>query len=185
MRRMITLAVLAAFAGTQAFAAGPKLTAENTKIEFTGTKKDGSHNGGFKQLSGSVEMPGDDLTQAVIKVEIVTDSIYTDNNMLTRHLKSPDFFDVRTHPKATFTATAIRAVRSDQAVTHLMTGNLSLHGVTKPTTIQMKRGGPITMQGKQRIGFEGTIEIHLKDFNVGKPDQDLPVRVMLSLEATK
>src|SRR5437588_458322 len=80
MRRLMTLAVLAAFAGTQAFAAGPKLTAENTKIEFTGTKKDGSHTGGCKQVTGTVELPGDDLSQAVIRGEIVTDSTYTEPN---------------------------------------------------------------------------------------------------------
>jgi polyisoprenoid-binding protein YceI len=177
MRRLMTLAVLAAFATTTAFAAGPKLTAENTKIEFTGTKKDGAHNGGFKQVSGSVEMPGDDVTQAVIRVEIVTDSIYTDNNMLTRHLKSPDFFDVRNYPKATFVTTKI-APAAGKVDDFSVTGDLTLHGVTKSITFPAK----VALTGKQ-LTLESSFTIKRKDFGMtygeGQVNNDVALRVSI------
>ena len=93
-------------------------------IEFTGTKKDGSHNGGFKKFTGAIDSPGGDFAKANVTVEIKTDSLFSDNEKLTNHLKSPDFFDVRAYPTAKFTSTGIRATRGDSAVTHLLTGDL-------------------------------------------------------------
>src|SRR5262249_58222665 len=76
---------------------------------------------------------GDDPTTARVAVEIVTDSIYSDEQRLTGHLKTPDFFEVKTYPKATFVTTAIKAGGSGGA-THTVTGDLTLHGVTKSIT---------------------------------------------------
>ena len=71
------------------------------------------------------------------KVLIDTTSIWADNNRLTGHLKSPDFFDVAQFPTATFETLSI----TPQATNSLVTGNLTLHGVTKqisfPASIQI------------------------------------------------
>lgn len=175
MRRLMTLAVLAAFAAGPALAAGPKLTAENTKIEFTGTKKDGSHTGGFKQVSGTVELPGDDLTRAVLRVEIATDSIYTDTNKLTQHLKSPDFFDVRNYPKATFVTTKI-VPAAGKVDDFTVTGDLTLHGVTKSISFPAK----VALTGKQ-LTLDSAFTIERKNFNMtygeGMVNNDVSLRV--------
>src|SRR5262245_59978769 len=82
---------------------------ENSKIEFVGSKPEGKHNGGFQAFLGGIELPGDDVTAAKIAVEIDANSLYSDNPKLTAHLKSPDFFDVKAHPKASFVSTAVKA----------------------------------------------------------------------------
>jgi len=113
------------------------LTPENAKIEFIGSKKDGQHVGGFKQFSGKFSLTGEDATTLSISVDIDTDSIFTDTEKLTGHLKSPDFFEVKTYPKAAFTSTGIKANKEGDA-THTVTGDLTLHGVTKSISIPAK-----------------------------------------------
>src|SRR5262245_65574431 len=80
------------------------LTGDNTKIEFTGTKPGGKHDGGFKTLTGTATVADGDFTKLKIETEIDCDSIYSDDpsGKLTGHLKTVDFFDVKNHPKATF-----------------------------------------------------------------------------------
>ena len=72
-----------------------------------------------------------DLAGGQIEVEIDVNSIFTDDEGLTKHLKSPDFFEVLTYPTAKFTAKSITAVTEGEA-THRVEGELTLHGVTKP-----------------------------------------------------
>jgi polyisoprenoid-binding protein YceI len=110
-----------------------KLTPENTKIAWIGSKNDGKHDGGFKQFAGTLELKGDDPTTARVAVEIETESLYSDTPRLTGHLKNPDFFEVSKYPKATFVSTAIKPGGTGGA-THTVTGDLTLHGVTKPLT---------------------------------------------------
>ncbi len=139
-------------------AAGPgAITPENTRIEFTGTKQGGKHEGGFKKFSGSVKPSDADITKSTIHVEIDTTSIYTDDdgrmNKLTPHLKSPDFFDVAKYPTATFVSKEIKADKKDDT-THVITGDLTLHGTTKPVSIPVKvttADDTLTIDGKVTI----------------------------------
>ena len=70
-------------------------------------------------------------------------STWSDNEGLTGHLKSPDFFDVAKHPKATFVSTEITP-GGEKGASHTVTGNFTLHGVTKsisfPATITVSDG---------------------------------------------
>lgn len=128
---MRVLAMLAAFTvGGVALAADGTfpLTGDNTKVEFTGTKKEGKHDGGFKKLSGTATVTGSDPTTAKIEVTIDTASLYSDNPKLTDHLKAPDFFDVKTHPTAKFVSTKVEK-SGDKYVVH---GDLTMCGKTKP-----------------------------------------------------
>src|SRR5687768_1985664 len=84
-----------------------KLTGENTKVEFTGKKPDGKHVGGFKKLDGTVTADAADLTKTKIDLTIDMDSMYTDADGLTKHLKNPDFFDVKTVPTSKFVSTKV------------------------------------------------------------------------------
>ncbi len=99
-----------------------------TEIEWVGSKVTGSHDGGFKEVTGQIVMPqGADVTDAKINVAIDLTSIWSDNEKLTEHLKSADFFEVESFPKATFTSTSIE----ESADGYKVRGNLDLHGIKK------------------------------------------------------
>lgn len=153
-----------------------------SKIEFVGAKKDGSHNGGFKKFAGTIEIPGDDFKKAKLTVEIQTESLYSDNDKLTTHLKSPDFFDVRTFPTAKFVSTQIRATDGDGPISHLVHGELTMHGVTKSVML------PLTVT-KTETGWNltGTVELKRKDFGMtfGEGQVNNEVKVTLTIQAKK
>jgi polyisoprenoid-binding protein YceI len=122
-------------ATTAKAAAGAKayvITPDSSKIEFTGSKVTGKHDGGFKQFQGEVHASGDAVSHA--KVTIDTTSLWSDNDRLTGHLKSPDFFDVQKFPTAEFETTAISGSGDNATVK----GKLTLHGVTKEITFPAK-----------------------------------------------
>ncbi len=118
-------------------AAPGAITPANTKIEWTGTKKTGKHDGGFSAFSGTITDPGGDFTASAISLDIDTTSIHSDNPKLTTHLKSRDFFEVQKYPKATFVSRSIKESKADGA-THSITGDLTIHGTTKSIAFPAK-----------------------------------------------
>ena len=128
---------------TKPAAGGEKylITPENSKIEFTGSKVTGSHNGSFQKFSGEVDYAGQP-EKSVVKVTIEMNSVATEEADLTKHLQTPDFFDVQKFPQATFVSTEIKP-GGEKGASHTVTGNLTLHGVTKaitfPATITASR----------------------------------------------
>ena len=104
--------------------------AADTAVDFVGSKVTGSHEGGFKAVSGSVVVPGGNIEQAQIDVLIDMNSVWTDSERLTGHLKTGDFFEVEKFPEASFKSTSIAAAGEGYEVK----GNLTLHGVTKGIT---------------------------------------------------
>lgn len=169
--RMLLAAAAAVILSVPAVAADTvKLTGENTKITWVGTKPGGKHNGGFKTVSGTATLLGGDL--AKVEVEIETESLYADDPKLTAHLKSPDFFGVKNNPKATFTSTKIE--KADKGVT--ITGDLTLNGKTKSVSF------PATVShagGTLKINSE--LSIDKRDFGMtyggGKIDDQVAIKV--------
>ena len=151
MRRM-TLASLALLLSGAPAAAETKfqLTGENTTIEFTGHKADGKHDGGFKELKGTLVVEGTDLTTAAFDLVIDTNSLHSDNPKLTAHLKSPDFFGVRKNPTARFVSRKVEKTEDGYRVT----GDLTLCGTTKSISFPAKMsltGGTFTLSSAFRI----------------------------------
>jgi polyisoprenoid-binding protein YceI len=182
LKRMMAFAVamLGLTAGMSS-AEALKFSGDGSKIEFTGAKKAGKHDGGFKTFTGTIDQSGTDFTKATVTLEIDMNSVFTDNPQVTNHLKTPDFFDVRTHPKATFTSTSIKPTTAGGA-THEITGNLTLHGVTKPVTVPVK---VTTAAGGTTL--EGTFTIKRHDFKIdygrGQVFDDVAMR--LTIKAAK
>jgi polyisoprenoid-binding protein YceI len=143
MRHVLALTLTAMLGGAAIAADEFTLTGENTKIEFIGSKPEGKHNGGFKTLEGTASAER-------IEVTIDTASIYSDDRKLTAHLKSPDFFDVKTNPKAKFVTTQI-AKGSDG---YTVTGDLTLNGKTKAISFPAK----ISTEGGYKLNAEFTID---------------------------
>ena len=174
MRALLTVTVLGLFAvagQTAEFA----LNGDNTKITFVGTKPDGKHDGGFKKLTGTANIDGKDATSLKISVDIDVTSIYTDTEKLTNHLKSPDFFGVKSNPKAKFVTTKVEKKGDGYTVT----GKLTMVGKTKdvsfPAKIEAGDGG---------LSLTSDFTINRHDWGIsygkGKIDDDVSLRVRVT-----
>lgn len=119
------------------------LSPDHTTIAWVGSKVTGSHDGGFRQFSGTIDFDPAAPERSTINVTIQTDSLFSDNDDLTAHLKSGDFFGVEEFPEARFESTAIR-VGGDGNATHTLTGRLTMHGRTQtisfPATVTVEPG---------------------------------------------
>lgn len=112
-----------------------KLNKEKSKIEFVGKKTDGSHKGGFKEFSTETKADMDSPDKSSIKIEIDAESLWSDDEKLTAHLKNPDFFNVRKYPKITFESTKI-SVDGDESAT--IVGKLTLLDQTSEIKVPCK-----------------------------------------------
>jgi len=101
------------------------ITPKESRIDFIGSKVTGSHAGGFTNFTGQLRVDGGKLAGAGNRLVIDMDSTWSDNAKLTAHLKSPDFFNAPQHPKAEFVTTTIE----EKGTNHIVTGNLTLHGI--------------------------------------------------------
>lgn len=101
----------------------------------------GSKEGGFSKLTGTLTLPGDDLTQLSVNVTVDTKSLYTEADALTGVLSGKEFLSIEEFPTATFESSKIEKTDSGYQVT----GNLTLRGVTKgvqfPATIEQTPQG--------------------------------------------
>jgi polyisoprenoid-binding protein YceI len=122
------------------------ITPQNTKLQFVcahvGPRPD-PRKGGFAKFMGKAEVDVATKTLKSLDVDIDTTSLFTEvGDMLTNHLKSPDFFEVRRYPTAHFESTKIAANSSG---TTQITGKLTLHGITReitfPATVEIDGSG--------------------------------------------
>ena len=117
-------------------------------------------------------------------VTIPVDSIDTGVAKLDAHLKSPDFFDAAKFPMATFKST-----RVERAGEHglKVTGDLTLHGVTKPVVLDVvvNKIGPHPMAGRAAAGFDATATIKRSDFGISNyvPNVSDEIELSVSTEA--
>jgi polyisoprenoid-binding protein YceI len=152
------------------------ITAENSKVEFIGSKVTGSHNGSFQKFSGEIDYAGAP-EKSRVSVTMDANSLTTDDANLTKHLKTADFFDVAKFPNATFVSTEIKP--GGQNASHTVTGNLTLHGVTKAVTF------PATINVTADVAsVDANFSINRKDFGIvyaGAPDNLIRDDVVLKL----
>lgn len=150
--RVVTALALAWLTAGVAEAAEVKfpLSGDNTKVTFTGTKPDGKHDGGFKALRGTAAVDPADPTTLKLAIEIDMNSLYSDNPKLTGHLKTNDFFGVRSNPKSKFVSTKVEKDGDGYKVI----GNLTLVGKTKEVTFPAKitaSAGKLTLTSRFKI----------------------------------
>lgn len=121
--------------------------------------------GGFSGIKGTVEYDPADAGQTSVDVTIDPGTIRTLDEQRDAHLKSPDFLHVEQHPTITFKSTKV-APAGDGELS--VTGDLTIHGVTKPVVLKVE--GP-TSEGKDpwgniRMGASGTTKIKRSDFGL-------------------
>jgi len=118
--------------------------------------------GEFKNFRA--EINGEDLESSTVKAAIDSASIFTNNEDRDNHLKSADFFDVENHKEITFVSTVFKKEKKDN---YLLTGKLSIKGVSKEVTLQVEFGG-INKDpwGNEKAGFSITGKINRKDWGL-------------------
>ena len=109
--------------------------------------------GQFQKTSGTITTNGSDPASAKIDATIDASSIDTRVEKRDTHLKSPDFLDVAKYPTITFKSTKVEA---DGPNKWKVTGDLTLHGVTKPVVLDVETSGtPINDDGQHARGRVG------------------------------
>jgi polyisoprenoid-binding protein YceI len=163
---------------TSAASAGADYVIRNeSSIGFVASKVTRSHNGGFKNFAGTLKV-ADGKIVGTPEIKINMKSTWADDDRLTRHLMSQDFFNVDQIPTATFTATSITPTGGSYQVT----GNLNLHGVAKsisfPATISIAAGA---------VKIKAEFAINRRDFNInypGLPNDLIRDNVVIKLDVT-
>ncbi len=119
--------------------------------------------GRFNDFGGSFSYDEANPDFSKVKVKIKTASLDSNHAERDKHLRGKDFFDVKKYPEARFISTSYKENDDNTAV---LIGDLTLHGVTRPVTIDVKHvgHGPDPWGGYRR-GFEGTTRLSLTDFN--------------------
>ncbi len=174
--RMLFAALAAVVLAAPTFAESMTLTGENTKVTFVGTKPDGKHEGGFKTVTGTASMTGTDIATLKIEVEFDMDSIFSDNDKLTQHLKAPDFFAVKDYPKAKFVTSSV--AKADDGYT--VTGNLTIKGKTESVSFVAK----ITAEaGKLKLTSDAKIDRTKFNMEYGKGKIDDVVALKIAVDA--
>ncbi|MBV8630513.1 MAG: polyisoprenoid-binding protein [Silvibacterium sp.] len=140
--------------------------------------------GHFGNIGGTVTMNDSDITKSTVNITVDVSSVDTGVSARDGDLKGANWFDAGQFPTATFTSTSIS--KNGNGLT--INGNLTLHGVTKPVTLQVDAPkGPVPgMDKKQHMGFSGTTTIKRTDFGIGKAPaaivgEDVPLTLDLDL----
>ncbi len=124
-------------------------------------------NGSFKNFDVTVNASKPDFSDAVFELTADVASINTDVEMRDNHLKSPDFFDAEKYPKLSFKSTSIKPAGKNK---YKLSGDLTLHGVTKPVTMDLWYRGTIEnpMSKAPTSGFQVAGTIKRSDFALGE-----------------
>jgi polyisoprenoid-binding protein YceI len=152
-----------------------------SKVSWIAAKITRTHNGGFGKFDGTVRV--NDGKIAGVKVNVDAGSIYTDDEQLVKHLKSDDFFAVDKFPEATFEANQFMKIDTMKGATHMVTGNLTMHGVTHSVTF------PAAINvSNDAVTARADFKINRKDWGIvypGKPDDIIAddVRIIFDIAA--
>jgi len=119
--------------------------------------------GQFKDYDGTFSFEEKKPASSKIAVTIQAASISTDNDMRDNHLKTAEFFDVEKFPVLTFLSKKVSPAGENK---YKVEGNLTLHGVSKPVTLDVEYMGSDTMMGAKIVGFSATTRIDRRDFGL-------------------
>jgi polyisoprenoid-binding protein YceI len=120
--------------------------------------------GKFTDFVGNLVLDGTNPSNSKIEVTIQAASFDSASADRDAHVKSADFLDVENFPTLTFTSTGLRNTGGSD---YVVDGDLTIHGVTKPVSIEAEFSGIATDPwGNTKIGFEGKAEISRKDFGL-------------------
>jgi polyisoprenoid-binding protein YceI len=162
------------------YAVDPMHTGVNFKIAHLGLSWT---YGRFNDFSGSFAIDPD-LAKCSFSLTIQAESIDTNNAKRDEHLRSPDFFNAKQFPRITFQSTAVKAIKDGYEVT----GDLTLHGVTRSVTFPLVGGRKAEFPKRvERTGFSAEWVLKRSDFGMTKFIEAVgdEVHIAVSFEGTK
>lgn len=181
---LLGLAAPLAFAQTSTWNLDPA----HSEVDFTVKHMNLSNvHGRIGIAKGAVTLNEADITKSSVSVTIDMTTVDTGVSMRDNDLKSPNYFDATQFPTASFTSTSISGTAGHLTVT----GDLTLHGVTRPVTLDVEGpAGPVNGMGnKQHEGYSATATVNRKDFGVGaKTGNGMvsdEVKLVIELDAAK
>ena len=132
--------------------------------------------GNFKTFDAKITAAKPDLSDAQFEMTADVNSIDTDNERRDGHLKSPDYFDAAKFSTVAFKSTSFKKVEGKK---YKMMGDLTMHGVTKPVTLDVVMNGPVEMPGRNgkqtKAGFKALGMVKRSDFGIGGTGPTAPV----------
>jgi polyisoprenoid-binding protein YceI len=140
--------------------------------------------GRFNDISGTVVFDKDNPSKSSVELSVPVESLDTHNAKRDQSLKSPDYFDAKQFPTITFKSTKVEG----SGDTLKVSGDFTVHGVTKRLTVDFKKGGEGKgLQGEMRSGGETRFAIKRSDFGMNFMQGAIgdEVAVILSLEGIK
>jgi len=139
--------------------------------------------GTFNDVSGTINFDEAKPDGSSLEVTVKTDSIETHNQKRNSDVKSKDMFNVAEFPTATFKSTSWKGTGDSFDVT----GDMTMHGVTKPVTMKLEKTGQAKGQRGEMIGFEATFMFKRSDFGMAFMPDGLSdeVKIMAGIEAKK
>jgi polyisoprenoid-binding protein YceI len=120
--------------------------------------------GEFANVHGTISFDEEDPSKSAIEATIDATTVNTRVAARDSDLKGPNFFDVEKYPTITFTSTKVRPVSSTE---YAVQGDLTIHGVTKPVTLQVEVTAAIKdPRGNEKRGAEAATKLSRKEFGV-------------------
>jgi polyisoprenoid-binding protein YceI len=119
--------------------------------------------GRFNDPQGIVVWDDNDPSKGKVEVTLQADKIDTGNAKRDQHLKSPDFFNAKQFPTLTFKSNAI--TKKGEAE-YEVSGDFTVHGVTRPMTLTVRKIGEADTQMGHRAGWETSFTVKRSDFGM-------------------
>lgn len=119
--------------------------------------------GRFTDFAGTLRFDRQNPAASGVELTVQAASIDTANNDRDDHLRGPDFFDVQKFPTLTFTSVSVSAKDANDFE---VTGDLTLHGVTKRITLPVRFLGAVQAPRAEKAGFEATFTLNRKDYGI-------------------
>jgi polyisoprenoid-binding protein YceI len=141
-----------------------------------------SPSGHFTVKEGTLNLDEAKPADSSVDVVIGIDTLATGIDKFNEHIKSDAFLDAAKFPTATFKSTAVKVTGKDTAD---VTGDLTLHGVTKPVTLKMtlNKIGEHPMSHKKAVGFSGAATIKRSDFGISAFIPGVSDEITLEIQA--
>ena len=140
--------------------------------------------GRFDAFGGSFTLDDADPAKSSFNIDVKADSVNTNQEKRDQHLRTPEFLNAKQFPAITFKSTSVKKGDGNKLD---VTGDLTLHGVTKPVTVSIELIGKGEFpKGVARAGIEATFTVKTTEFGMkdNRPGVDDSIQLIVALEGT-